>query len=417
MSYMFYGSFGLDYNDDIIHKVFSIIMVALVSIRALYAVFEKRYVAIDKQRATVNTNNSRVNGTLLRKASSYLYCATFVFSVVYIMERVLYVQATSYANYYTSFNTSLPSIFGKLHTMNEIFFFIYLATNPRKKEFFIVAISFLAIGALGLGYGQRNPIALRFSILVLIYIPLRELFRRMGEEQWITKKYKFWITLAIPSAIVFLSFWGSVRVTNDQSFKVADAFISFFDSQGNSARILAETILNWSSFPTDRIYTFGPLVEFLTNNVIYKTIFGFGAYYNGFTIEGALRGWNFGNAVSYFYSPYHYLNGVGLGSTYLAEAFKDFGYIGVVIISGIYAWVMTYAIKNYGKNYFISGIVLIFLYEIIYAPRDVALSFLSKIFSFTFILAIALIYLTYRFLHVKKIRHGSLSSDGVKENK
>ncbi|KRE47898.1 O-antigen polysaccharide polymerase Wzy family protein [Paenibacillus sp. Soil522] len=411
MSYIFYGNFGLEYSSDVINNVFSIIMVALVSLRAFYAVFKNRYIVIEKQRTSAITNNIRINGELLRKACIYLYWITLAFSIVNVMEKVLFVQTTSYADYYTSFSTSLPSIFAKLDSMNEIFFFIYLATNPRKKEMLIASISFLALGALSLGYGQRNPIALRFCILLLTYIPLRELFRKKDEEKWITKKYKFGLTLALPAAIVFFSFWGSFRLATDQSFKIADAFINFFDSQGNSARILAETIVNWSIFPTNRVYTVGPLVDFLTNNFIYKLIFNSSSYYSGFTVEGALNGWNFGNAISYFYDPFRYLQGVGLGSTYLAETYKDFGYIGVVIISGVYVWIMCYATKNYGKNFFVSGVVLIFLYKIIYAPRDLALSFLGKIFSFTFILAIALIFIIYKFLHLSKIRKESITGD------
>lgn len=406
ISFIFYKDFGLDYRFDIISKVFSIIMLALVSIRIFYSLFEKRYVV--KRSIKRKTTDNYFDVSLLQKACIYLYWITFIFSVIYVLERVLYVQATSYTSYYTSFKTSLPSMFAKFYTMNEIFFFIYLATNPRKKGFLVLGLSFLAIGALSLGYGQRNPIALRFCILVLTYIPLRELFRKQNEEKWVTKKYRFWLLVSVPLAIIFFTFWGSFRVADNQnfSFSIGEAFLSFFDSQGNSARILAETVLNINSFPENRIYTLGPIVEFLQNNIFYKALFGSATYYDGFTVEGAIEGWNFADVISYLYSPFHYLNGVGLGSTYLAETFEDFGYTGIIVISAIYMAIISYIVKNYKKNYFISGIVLILIYDIIYAPRDSALSFMGRIFSITFLTSIVCVYLTYKYLESRRIKVG-----------
>lgn len=404
MTYMFYGDFNLNYNKEIIMTTFKVILTALYAIRIFYEVFTKIKLFNTKINFRENFLEKKINVKVLKKACKIIYWFSYIFAVIYILEKVIFVGKVGYANYYTDYSSNLPSIFPKMYSINEIVFFIYLGLKPTKVELRKISLSFILLGILCLGYGQRNPVALRFCVLLLIYYPIRELYGKKDKESWINRKFKIRLCIIIPIAILFFSFWGAYRVENNKKFSISEAVVEFFDSQGNSCKIIAETFKRNSEFPKDRVYTIGPIVDFLTNNIVYKKLFGSTNAYFGFTKEGALNGWNFGSTLSYLHSPYHYLNGIGLGSCYLAEVVKDFGFIGILGISAIYVYIMIKTVKCYEKISITSGIMLMFVYKIIYAPRDSALSFLGNVFSFTFIMTMAMIYIVYKFLKLKMIK-------------
>ncbi|MEZ0117652.1 UNVERIFIED_ORG: oligosaccharide repeat unit polymerase [Heyndrickxia coagulans] len=401
-SYIFDHNFSLNYSDDIVMKVFNILFIGLFSIRIFAVYFEKVKIAKIRESNIFWRNNSNININLLNKIVLTLFWLSFPCSLAVIVERVIFVQSSGYANYYTSFTTSLPEIVIKLDGINVICFFLFLATNPSKKKFKLPALAYILLGILSLGYGQRNPLALSFCMLFLIYIPLREKFRSVNEERWITKKYKVFCTITLPILILVFSFWKYYRLGLESSNSIGNLIMDFFNTEGNSSFIIGETIKSLDFFPKERIYTIGPIVDFFTNNFIYKALFGEGAYYAGFTVDAATKGWNFGKTISYLYNSRQYLAGVGTGSCYLAEVYKDFGYIGIPLITLVYMAIINYVQKSYKKNWVLSAVALLSINKIIYAPRDAALSFVGEFFSFTFIICIIIIIFLYLYINNRK---------------
>lgn len=401
INWLFDGSYSLDYSSTIVINVYQIIALSLVTIRIFTVFFEKFRVELSSNEK-ISLIGSKINKEYFKRAARLLFWISLPFAAVYILEKVLFVQAYGYSSYYVEYVSVLPSIFAKSYTFNEIAMFAFLCSEPSKKESKWPILAYLLLGILCLGYGQRNPIALGICIIFLVYYPLREL-NASKKGEWITKRFKRLLIIGIPTLILFFSFWGFFRLSNNTE-SIGSMFISFFDAQGNSSKILAETIKHLHEFPENKNYTFGPLTDFFTNNFIFNGLFGKGMVYSGFTVDAALNGNNFGNAISYLYDSYHYLSGVGLGSCYMAELFVDYGYIGVVLINIVYAFFMVKIPKVYSKNIIFATMSLLFAYKIIYAPRDSALAFLSTVFSFTFITAVIILYVLYLIFKQKQIQ-------------
>lgn len=392
INWLFYGSYSLDYTLSIMCKVYQLIALSLITLRISSIIFEKFRVSIHSNKK-VKLVDYKINKIYFRKAAKILFWASFPFAIVYILEKVFFVKTYGYASYYVEYISVLPNIFAKLFTINEIAIFAFLGSEPSKEEIKWPVLAYILVGILCLGYGQRNPIALRICTIFLIYYPLRELYT-VKKGEWINKKFKLLLIISIPTLILFFSFWGYYRASSSTE-SIGNMFTNFFNSQGNSSRILAETISHISDFPQYKNYTFGSLIDFSTNNFIYNILFGKTMVYSGFTVEAALNGNNFGNAISYLYDSYHYLLGIGLGSCYIAELFVDYGYVGVIVINAIYAYFMVKIPIAYSKNIIFSVVSLLFAYKIIYAPRDSALAFISTVLSFTFILSVVILYLLY----------------------
>lgn len=396
MTFFFEGDYALNFSHKTILETMGVIFSGLFFLRIFSSAFE-HIRSSGKLIATTYSGNIE----LIRRLSKMFYWGTYIFAFAVIAERVVFVQATGYVDFYASYSSRMPGIVSRLASVNEVMFFIFLASTPKKRETRLVILAFLFLGILSLGYGQRNPLAVKFLFIFMIYIPLRQ--ARSDEEdgeQWITRTYKTFLLISIPAMILLLAIWKFHR--QDLSFEgsLGDLVIDFFDTEGNSAYIIGLAIENIKRFPDKFIiYTLEPIHEFLTNNFIYKMLFGAKStllYEN--SVYAAMNSWDIGKPLSYFANPVAYASGVGTGSCYLVEVFVDFGYVGVALISMLYSYIMNFVQKGNKCSWIVSTIMLLSVYEIMYAPRDLALSFVGKFFSFTFITVALIMYAMYRYI-------------------
>ncbi|MDO4338415.1 MAG: O-antigen polysaccharide polymerase Wzy family protein [Eubacteriales bacterium] len=396
MNYLFEGNFALKFSQETILETMGVIFSGLLFLRFFSSVFEH----VRRNRELIATSNQG-DIELIRRLAKMFYWGTYIFAFAVIAERVIFVQAMGYVDFYASYSSRMPGIVSRLASVNEVMFFIFLASAPKKKETRLVIFAFLFLGVLSLGYGQRNPLAVKFLFIFMIYIPLRE--ARSDEEdgeQWITRTYKTFLLISIPAMVLLLAMWKFHR--QDLSFEggLGDLVIDFFDTEGNSAYIIGLAIENIKEFPDKFIiYTLEPIHEFLTNNFIYKMLFGAKSaliYEN--SVYAAMNSWDIGKPLSYFANPVAYANGVGTGSCYLVEVFVDFGYMGVALISMLYSYIINFVQRGTKCSWIVSTIMLLSVYEIMYAPRDLALSFVGKFFSFTFIAIAIVMYAIYRYI-------------------
>ena len=144
------------------------------------------------------------------------------------------------------------------------------------------------------------------------------------------------------------------------------------------------------------------VIDFITKNVLLRPILGT-TIYEGNTIEMALYGNSYGQTITYLgWGPAVYLAGRGMGSCFIAEAFHDIGFLGIVLFSVIYGIVLTKVNKLQKGHWIKNAIILIALYHILYAPRDSAGSFISAFFNYSFIVTILIIYFLSKCLKSRK---------------
>jgi hypothetical protein len=129
--------------------------------------------------------------------------------------------------------------------------------------------------------------------------------------------------------------------------------------------------------------------------VLDQTVLGdfFGIHsYTAHTAEKALYGNSLGAFLSYHYIYNNYLNGAGMGSCYIAEAYADLKLIGVILVNIFYGIVLSKIPKWFSSNILLSIISFFILSGIYLAPRSGALDFMSHLLGPTNILIVVVLF-------------------------
>lgn len=347
----------------------------------------------------------KLNVLRIRKSAMLIFYFFSIFSVIVNGEKVLFVRSNTYLQYYTEYDSSLPSVFGNLASVSEIAYYVFMATMPSKKQCAKPTILFLLINAMSLGYGQRNGFVVSF-LFVVIYYAIRN---KLDGETWITKRAVIITLIATPFLISALYAFNYVR--SGQEVKVSgigNQILAFFDEQSVSSKVVGYGYEYKASIKENGVnYLFSQLTNIITQNVVVQKIFGTVGY-TGNTINNALYGSNFGHAITYKVMPANYLQGIGMGTSYVAETYHDFGYFGVVLINVLYGALLSLFQKKRFVNLvnkahpYIVALLLMGLSNIIYAPRNITFGFISQTLTLTTLIAIFMIYLLSNVVRIDK---------------
>lgn len=112
--------------------------------------------------------------------------------------------------------------------------------------------------------------------------------------------------------------------------------------------------------------------------------------------------YSFQHVLTYTYSAKYYTSGRGLGSCYIAEAYHDFGYLGVIVWNIVYAFVLVKMFKFESRGCIYTTMALISLRSIMLAPRNMASAFLTEWISLDNWLVIAAVYLIAALLRKRR---------------
>ncbi|EGV08768.1 hypothetical protein HMPREF9127_1101 [Parvimonas sp. oral taxon 393 str. F0440] len=188
--------------------------------------------------------------------------------------------------------------------------------------------------AIYLVIGTRNPFILTL-IFSFIYYFIR------GQEdiknKWIGVKERILIYTSLPIIIVGMGLLNYVRDNVEVSnFKIFDIFVDFIYKQGTSFGVLARGFLYNSNIAVRSFtnFTFGPIIEYFTYGNFGKLLFDtkpFTTTTN--SIELAIKSNSYAHNISYIAIKDDYLQGHGLGSSFIMENYTDFGYLGVFLFS------------------------------------------------------------------------------------
>jgi len=242
---------------------------------------------------------------------------------------------------------------------------------------------------------------IEFMLNLLMIITYLVLTHDTSKNIKISVKNKIYLLVGTPIVLTLLNYVSYKRDgLTKHSQGLFGSIQNFIFSQGVSSNILGYTYEYRHILPKNKIYSFGPLTEFLQNNYIYKFIFG-GSTYIGQTEERALNGHLFAHTISFYIMPKAYLLGRGYGSSYIAELYYDFGYFGLFffnIIIGILLYVLP---KLFNSNSWLIGcFCLLFMRNILLIPRAEFISFISSSVTLVNLVGLFLIYVFSRFLEV-----------------
>lgn len=380
-----YGVFGTNFlNEKTIFFMLTVIVVSLFSLCLGYIialVFEKHYKRIlpeIKRRSDIEI------------VTKYLFYGSLVFRFIYLHDQSSFVTSTSYFDFFLNYNSSLPNVIIKNAELYFIFYAGFLASFPSKKKATIPNMLFLIQAAYSLTIGRRTEF-LSSVVLVIVYYCLRSTKHETG-KRWISKLEIGTVVVSFPIILIVMNFIASLRTSTEAthlSFK--ESLFHFFHSQGVTVNLLGYTKELSNQLPINRFYSFGTIIEYFTNNIVIKTLLGTNVY-SGQTVERALNGYLYSHRISYMVMPNAYLLGRGYGSTYIAELYVDFGYLGVILGSMILGVILLMTSKSfYSSKWIYRVIAIVIIKNIILLPRYEYTSFITSTFSLINILGIFII--------------------------
>lgn len=320
-----------------------------------------------------NAYTSRIRN-LARKA--VYFCAFFCFLT--IVEKIYYVGANGYEELYLSYQSHFPSIFNKFVNVYTLVFYLFLGTLPSKKEAKPVIIIYIVLGALSLLTGARSEFILN-CILVITYMFLRN--KISPDDIWIDRKGKMALLVTVPVICALMFVVMLVRGGNTSAgLDVSSLFIDFFFQQGSSMQVVGLTFDAQNEIPDGKFYSLGALIDNYNHNFIFELL-GIAKSYRPQTPEYAINGHSLANYLTYTYQTQRFLNGGGMGSSYIAEVWNDFGYLGLAIWSWLYGHILAKFYVWAQKSMWYLSLVFFMLVGIVYSPRGSAIDFISDILS------------------------------------
>lgn len=373
-----------------------VILLITLSLIALYIGGElvSQFVLVRKKTMIVRSESIKGKDfRLMLQAVSFV--AFFIVIVFYFLqesEKLLFIRENNYLDYYSKFQSILP---GYVHTLADFLPYslcVYLATLPSKKRAFIPLLLYWISAIPALIVGVRNPIVLN-SIFIFLYYFIRDVLE--DEEKWIGRVEKILLLLGIPSMTAFMFAYAYVR--SGQKIDVLNPFImirEFFWAQGTTFHFIAMGYGHRLNLPhAGKNYTFGGIVDYIIHGRIGQTLWGAEALPGGNNLINAQESNSLAHNLSYVILKDEYLQGRGVGSSYLLENYLDFGYIGVMLFSIVLGALLVLAMYLMKKGVFVRIIVLMSLTTIFFAPRAEATGWLTFIVTMQFWLCIGACYL------------------------
>lgn len=327
----------------------------------------------------------------LRQLSRKMLLFLYVFKFILEIEKVFYVAATSYVDLYLSFNSNFPIIFVRLADIYSISFLLFLATMPSYKEAKLPILLYFILGLFPLIYGQRTNFGL-IVLFVLIYLILRKSLSLNGDGNlWFNKRRLLVVVISIP--FVLIGFLAISYIRQGESFHntgILHSLVSILGQQGGSVGIIGYEKVYGSQMPQTFPFSLGFIVDFFKNSFLIRPL-GLFDYYAPQTEGLAMHGLSFGSTLSYLVMPQYYLSGGGLGSCYIAEAYHDYGYIGLFLVNLFYGFIFNVFNRNLSSVWIVFSSLLI-VENILIIPRGNSLDFLRCFFSYTLLFYIYFMY-------------------------
>lgn len=348
----------------------------------------------DRQIQLYDTSTAYVSSVRhISKALSYL-CALFF--AVTIVEKSIFVFNNGYFELYADFESQLPSVIHKLSSLYTPLFMLYLATFPSKQEARGALWLYFFIALISLTTGSRTAFMLAL-VFLLFYFCLRNVVN--PDEPWLSRKAVIALACVVPLILIGMFMIDFIRADREmEDAGIADMFINFFYQQGTSAQVIGLTYEYRDLLDDGRIFSFGQIIDNFNKNIIFK-LMGTAVEYRPQTEEMALYGHSLANTLSNLHMHNSFLTGVGLGSSYIAEVWHDFGFIGLLLWNMMYGIIFARFFTWAQRGLWPCAFGLLMVPEIIYAPRGQASAFLYVFFSITILAVFYIIHvLAKRFM-------------------
>lgn len=264
----------------------------------------------------INYQSPKIN--FFQHVCKHLYWLSLPFYLLYISFFVHAVLTQGYFILYGNDQIQSPALLGLSDDISRALFWIYVLTKPTQKDSKYVFISYLIMTILSLGMGSRG---LTFcELLALLSLRLY-----WGYPINLKKIIIIGSALIILSPIIFF-----IRLQSNVQFN-QDFVTELVSQQGLPQISIAATLHYEEDLPNKKhIYLFGPLVEFsqsVTNRL------GLTNLKIEDNVDELVR---LPQAISYKFDSNSFLDGWGMGDSFIGEFYIFGGTIGLCILSFLY---------------------------------------------------------------------------------
>lgn len=390
----------LFYTEDIWYSPFSestvkntivILIISLVAIIIGHYVSSKYIISLKEPTSTTDQKSNFLFA--MQKVSKLVFILTYIPKLYSVVDVALFVQDYGYTERYLTYD-GVSGMLGKILILHTVAFYMYLSTNPSKKKSQNVIAAYLLYNFISLFGGARTGAVTAVLIVIYYYVYRNQKsIKESTNEKWISKKIIVASIILAPASIFFLAFWGYYREGSMiENLTIVELFFGFFKSQGGSVNIISYSTDLISNLPSTNLsYTFGPIINFFKHNFITNLFIEF-PNYTQHTVEAALYGNNYSQTITYMVMPHNYLVGIGMGSSYIAELFVDFGYFGIIIFNLVLGNVIHMFEITKTNKLWQRVILLLMLKSLINLPRSVAMSWFTDAVNFSTIISILGLY-------------------------
>lgn len=368
--------------------IITISLVALLIGANLISVFMK----IPKQDNQYFQQKNSVKSSNLQSAALLMFIVTSIFYFLQEFEKLSFMRGKSYIEYYSEFQGQLPGFVYLLAAFMKFSLCIFLATLPSKKKAFMPLLVFELSAIPSLIIGIRNPLILN-SLFIFLYYFIRDIIH--DKQKWIGRAEKTILIIITPIMIMAMMLYTFVR--SDMKVELNNPLLmieQFFYAQGMSVDVLSIGYGQRLNLPNYgwKNYTFGGIIDYVNYGRIGQVLFGTEALPPGNNLINAQQSNNLSHNLGYVALREQYLNGRGLGSSYLLENYFDYGYIGVFLFSAVLGAALILFIKLFYKNTLFRIVILVSLTSIFFMPRAEATGWLTFIVTMQFWLCLAVCY-------------------------
>lgn len=321
-----------------------------------------------------------------RRAASFLFIITSPFALLIEVEKALYVGSTDYFSLYTSFSSSLPRIFQQASFLFGIVYVVLLAMRPTRGVVLGAAATYLAVNAVPFAAGQRNPFMLAL-LLTLFYLWVRER-EAPNKGLWLPRKAVAIGVITLPVLLLALQTIRYARLGQGTGFdSPLEAITSLLQEQAGTIAVIAYGHDYAEALDNFGPYLLSPIWNSISGNALINLFVNIPQYVPQ-TAEYATNARVFGQTLTYLVTPTSYTAGYGLGSSYLAEAYQDLGYLGVVLVSLMLGALIGLFGRAPGASSATLLIILLLAPRVWYAPRASAFDFVYDLITPTSVAAV-----------------------------
>lgn len=338
---------------------------------------------------------------IVRRVSGIIFWGTFLFNFFNLLDVIRYIMTYGYISYYIGYEKNVPYIISKIGDMCQIALYIFLATMPKKSESKNKIYAYIFYLFITLLSGQRYPLVSGLLTLYIYYM-YRNSIEFVTHDRWFGNFEKKLCILLLPFLVLLMPIINIIRVGNEITLNdILNSMTAFFYQQGVSITVIKRALLYENSLPDGKLYMFGGLWDFLHSNIISRML-GVVSYSKN-TVEHALEGYSLQHALSYIVMGNYYLMGHGLGSSYIAEAYHDFRYAGVITINLIYGYILKRLFDFSKYNIWVIALSLSMLNSLFLAPRGNADGFIVSFIDLNSWGTIVIVYIISNILvHLQK---------------